>query len=265
MNTDRNKYSELLEDRLIIPTDRIMELNRIDTVWNKFLEGEQKTVGVENIFPISLDVKKDKKKQESFIGIKTLFKNLNDYSSEGFRNSYSKDKIRSAMKYSNEPSTLRLFSILELISLLGGHKPDTWVSRKEIAISGHMSPTSVNTFCESLYNEKFVEKYQDFKKGKTKGSICYKLNKRAKETLGRTDSVCKKIDKEVWNDFKIFLNKRADYLRKEGYVDTVVQKIDYGQGDILEQEIVYSDKKIEGSNSFISILDKKVLKLENTQ
>lgn len=255
-------YSELLENKLILETDRKMELNRINILWEDFLTGKQKTIGVENIFPISLSISNKFRKRDSFLGIKTLFKDINSYASENFKNNSSKDKLTTFLKYSNEPSTIRIFSILGLISSLGGYKPNTWVSRKEIAISGHISPTSVNNLCEALYIEKFLEKYQDFKKGKTRGSISYKLNKKAKETLGITDSICNKIDREVWRDFKKFTKDRINCLYENGYIDKVKCTINYSDNS-LEQEIVYTDKKIKDSRNIISILNDKLLKLED--
>lgn len=247
----------LLEERLRYPEDKDREWERIQDIWKNFLRGRRKTIGVENIYPMLLGIRDEEKKRDNFLKLKTSFKPMRAYTSQSFGTKFAKDKAKEMEIYSNEPRAIRVYSLLSLISMLGGYKENVWVSRKELSVVGHMSLASVG-LCESLYKERFIEKQQEPRSSMTKGSISYKLGKTGKEILGKVDSSCRKIDTEAWQGFRYFLDSRIYHLSNEGYIDTVKKNITYNDKNI-PQEIVYTNKKIDPSRSIIGELDDKLL------
>lgn len=239
------------------------EKDRIYSIWKSFYEGGLKTVGVENLFVIHLACEGDNDKLNRYINLKNSFEPLAQSSFLRFKK--SKKQLEKAQEYANEKSALRLYTLSRLISNLGGYETDTWVTRKELEIAGHMSSASVASCCDVLTTERFLQKVQYSRRSPLKGSIAHNLTKRGKKLIAKIDSTEHRLDKEVWKDYNYFLLNRSKILKKKGYKQIISSKIKYKidhKQSVIQEYVIYSKIAKEPSREIISQIGKRVLMLK---
>jgi hypothetical protein len=237
------------------------ELDRIHHLWRKFAQKKLKTVGVENLFIISLGLGEDRSKIERYLKLKSSFIPLSKYGTYFTKiTEENKRRLERLTKYGNEPSTLRLYTFLETIRLLGGGEKTTWVSRKQLEIIDHVNLRSVDCGCEFMYTISWLQRRQDPRYAPTKGSISYNLTKTGQNVIETIDSSRKKIDAEVWDEYIAFLNRRGSALEEHGYKNKIeIETKVAGLDRVLKDTVLYSGMSLEPSRDIIDKIDERIL------
>ncbi|MBD3263266.1 hypothetical protein GF374_02715 [Candidatus Woesearchaeota archaeon] len=235
------------------------EIERVYFLWREFTKGDLKTVGIENLFVLSLSLT-EPSKIERYIDLKSSFISFEKYCELNKLTKENERRLKRVAKRSNEPTYLRAYSILKIIELLGGSDPKTWITRKQIEVVGHISQRSVGDVCEFMNSNKYLQKKQDPKYAPTSGSISYNLTKTGKADINNIDEYRRKTDKEVWNEYISFIDRRREALKRAGHVKKVELETRIKDTDrILYETILYSGISKEPSRQIIDKIDNRIL------
>lgn len=241
------------------------ELERIQKIWNRFSNGELKTVGVENLFVVWLGLNQEIDKIHRYIALKQTFPYLNEYAQlfdKSHISTVNKKRIGRLVKYGNESRGIRFYSFLKTIESLGGDKTNTWITRSQLQIINHISSKSVDDGCEFLYTMYWLQRKQDSKAAPTKGSISYNLTKKGRSSIEEVDKTRRKIDQDVWDDYICFLSNRCVALQEQGACEKLeIESYIVGSGDeALRETVLYAGVKIEPTREIIGKIGERIFK-----